>query len=197
MRGRSTVGQHAMTNSSSAYPAVTGFPAELTTRCVLLLVLGVVALGLRVLSVFMPRPSLTVLALMFGVFAVADGLASVIIGLRRIARYGRLPALFIRAALGIGLGAFALGTSLPVVGVVARLFASWAFVSGALDLLVARGVLRGEGGRLLAIAGGISVVVAVILAVWPPTAVPFLVLWVAGYAVVLGIVLLIRITRLL
>ena len=186
-----------MTDASSARRAVTGFPAELTTRCVLLLVLGVVALGLRVLSVFMPRPSLTVLALMFGVFAVADGLASVGIGLRRIARQGTLPALFLRAALGIGLGAFALGASLPVVGVVARLFASWAFASGALDLLVAWGVLRGEGGRLLGIAGGLSMAVAVILAVWPPTAVPFLVLWVAGYAVLLGILLLVRITRLL
>ena len=85
-----------MTDASSARRAVTGFPAELTTRCVLLLVLGVVALGLRVLSVFMPRPSLTVLTLMFGVFAVADGLASVGIGLRRIARQGTLPALFLR-----------------------------------------------------------------------------------------------------
>ena len=186
-----------MTNPSSVRRAETGFPTELTARCVLLLVLGVVAFGLRVASVFLPRASLTVLALLFGWFALADGVASVAIGLRRIGRTGMLLALFLRGALGVGLGAFALGASIPVVAVMSRLFASWAFASGALDLAVASGTLRGEGGRLLGVAGSVSVVVAVILAGWPPSGVPFLVLWVAGYALLLGILLLIRVTRLL
>jgi uncharacterized membrane protein HdeD (DUF308 family) len=185
-----------MTNPSSVRQAETGFPTALTTRCVLLLVLGLVGLALRVAAVFLPRASLTVLALLFGWFALADGVASVVIGLSRISRQGMVLALFLRGALGIGLGVFALGDSIPVVVVMSRVFASWAFASGALDLAVASGTLRGEGGRLLGVAGGLSVVVAVVLAVWPPSAIPFLVLWVAGYAVLVGILLLIQVTRL-
>ncbi|HXJ83116.1 MAG TPA: DUF308 domain-containing protein [Candidatus Methylomirabilis sp.] len=169
----------------------------MTARCVLLLVFGVVALGLRVVSVFMPRVSLTVLSMLFGGFALADGVISIAIGLWRIKRgQGVVWALFLRGALGIGLGVFALGASLPVVALVARLVASWAFVSGVLDLAIASGMLRGAGGRLLGVAGGVSVIVAAILGVWPPSSIPFLVLWVAGYGVLEGILLLIRVTRL-
>jgi uncharacterized membrane protein HdeD (DUF308 family) len=186
-----------MRNPAGVRQAETGFPTELTARCVLLLVLGVVALALRVASVFMPRASLTVLTLLFGGFALVDGVAAVAIGLRRIRRQGMLLALFLRGALGIGLGVFALEVSIPVVVAMSRLFALWAFVSGALDLAVALGALRGEGGRLLGVAGGFSVAAAVFFAAWPASAVPFLVLSVAGYAVLLGVLLLIRITRLL
>ena len=191
-----------MPERASVPRAETGFPTELTARSVLLLVLGVVALALRVASVFLPRASMTVLILLFGGFAVADGVASVVVGLWRIRRKGMLPALFLRGALGIGLGVYALAADVasgPVVLVLSRLsrlFALWAFASGGLDLAVASGRLQGEGGRLLGFAGGVSVAVAVTLAVWPPTAIPFLVLWVAGYAILAGILLLVRVMRL-
>jgi len=191
-----------MPDLANASRAGTRFPTELTARSVLLLVVGVVALALRLASVFLPRASLTVLILLFGWFAIADGAVSVAIGLWRIRRQGMSPVLFLRGALGVGLGAFALATDVaagPVAVVlprVSRLFELWALVSGGLDLAVASGVLRGEGGRLLGVAGGASVAVAVSLAVWPPGAIPFLVLWVAGYAILVGILLLIRTTRL-
>jgi uncharacterized membrane protein HdeD (DUF308 family) len=185
-----------MTNSSSVRRAESGFPAELTTRCVLLLVLGVVALGLRVAAVFLPRASLTVLTLLFGGFALADGVASAAVGLRRISRQGMVLVFFLRAALGIGLGVFALGASIPDVRAMSRLFGLWALGSGALDLAVASGALRGQGGRLLGVAGGVSVAAGLILTAWPVGDIPFLVVWIAGYAILVGILLLIRITRL-
>jgi uncharacterized membrane protein HdeD (DUF308 family) len=185
-----------MTNASSARTPDTGFPAELTARCVLLFVLGLLGLGLRVAAVFLPRSSLAVLALLFGGFALADGLVSAAIGLWRIAGQGLAAAPFLRAAIGIGLGAVAAGASSHAVTGLSRLFAVWALASGALDLGVASGVLRGEGGRLLAVAGSISVAAGLIVGVWPPDALPFLVVWIAGYAIILGILLLVRVTRL-
>lgn len=185
-----------MTNPSGGRGTQSGFPVGLTARCVLLLVLGVVALALRVASVFMPRASLGVLALLFGGFALADGLASVAIGLGKIGRQGMVLALFLRGALGIGLGLFTLGASVSAVLAMSRLFGSWAIASGALDLGVASGALRGEGGRFLGVAGGVSVVAGLILTVWPVADIPFLVVWIAGYAILMGILLLIRVTRL-
>jgi uncharacterized membrane protein HdeD (DUF308 family) len=184
-----------MTNRSDARRTEAGFPAELTVRCVLLLVLGVVGLGLRVAAVFLPRASLAVLALLFGAFALADGLAAAAIGVSRIRGRG-VPALFLRAAFGVGLGVFALGASFQAVVGMSRLFAVWALASGVLDLLIASGALRGEGGRLLAVAGGVSVAAGLIMAAWPADAVPFLVVWIAGYAIVVGVLLLVRVTRL-
>jgi uncharacterized membrane protein HdeD (DUF308 family) len=191
-----------MTDRADGRPTASAIPAELTVRCVLLLVLGVVALGLRVASVFLPRASLTVLVQLCGWFAVADGVASLVIGLWRIRRRAMAPVHFLRAALGIGLGAFVVAADVaagPVAGVMGRLVSLlqlWAVASGGLDLAVASGALRGEGGRLLGFAGGASVLVAVLLAIWPPARIPFLVLWVAGYAIVLGLLLLIRVIRL-
>jgi uncharacterized membrane protein HdeD (DUF308 family) len=110
--------------------------------------------------------------------------------------------MFMRAALGIGVGALALATDMAAGAAVAvlarmsRLFELWAFVSGGLDLAVASGILRGEGGRLLGVAGAVSVAVAVMLAVRPPIGIPLLVLWVGGYAIVVGILLLVRVMRL-
>jgi uncharacterized membrane protein HdeD (DUF308 family) len=176
-----------MTAPATAPRAETGFPTELATRCVLLLVLGVVALALRVASVFLPRASLTVLILLFGGFAVADGVASGAIGLWRVRRKRAAAAMFLRAALGIGVGALALATDMAAGAAVAvlsrmsRLFELWAFVSGGLDL---------------AVAGAVSVAVAVMLAVRSPIGIPLLVLWVGGYAIVVGILLLVRVIRL-
>jgi uncharacterized membrane protein HdeD (DUF308 family) len=191
-----------MTDRTDGRPAAGAIPAELTVRCVLLLVLGVVVLGLRVASVFLPRPSLTVLVHLFGWFALADGVASLVIGLWRIRRAAPAPVQFLRGALGVGVGAFVVAADVaagPVGGVMGRLvrlFQLWAVASGALDLAVASGALRGEGGRLLGFAGGASVLVAVLLAIWPPARIPFLVLWVAGYAFLVGLLLLVRVIRL-
>jgi uncharacterized membrane protein HdeD (DUF308 family) len=191
-----------MTDRADGRPTASAIPAELTVRCVLLLVLGVVALGLRVASVFLPRASLTVLVHLFGWFAIADGVVSLVIGLWRIRRGAMVPVVFLRGALGIGVGAFVVVadvTAGPAAGMMAwlgRVFQFWARTSGALDLAVAAGALRGEGGRLLGFVGGASVLVAVLLAIWPPARIPFLVLWIAGYAFLVGLLLLIRVIRL-
>lgn len=176
-----------------------GFPTELAARCVLLLVLGVVAFALRVASVFLPRASLTVLVLLLGGFAVADGIAAIAIGLWRMRRKGATLALFLRGILGIAVGAVALvagtgsGPAVLVLSRVSRLFESWACASGGLDLAVWSGALRGAGGRLLGLAGALSVAVAVALVVRPVGVIPLFVLWVAGYAIVLGLLLLVRV----
>ena len=173
------------------------FPVELTIRTVLLLVLGLVGLALRVAAVFLPRASLTVLVLLFGSFMLAEGVAAIAVGLWRIPRQGMWLASFLRGALGVGLGVFLLGTSIPTVTVMSRVAGSWMVASGAIDLAVAAGVVRGEGGRLIDVAGGISVLAGLCLLIWPTDSPLLLVLWIAGYAVVTGILLLIRVSRLL
>jgi len=174
-----------------------GFPVELTARCVLLLVLGLVSLGLRVTAVFLPRASETVLVLLFGSFALAEGGASIVAGLWRIFRQGMWPASFFRGALGIGLGSFVLEASIGTATVLSRVAGTWMLASGVLDLGVASGALRGEGGRLLALVGGVSVLAGLILTIQPADEPLALVLRIAGYAVVAGILLLVRVTRLL
>jgi len=172
------------------------FPVELTIRTILLLVLAVVSLALRVAAIFMPRASLTVLVLLFGSFMLAEGLASIGVGLWRIPQHGMWLGSFLRGALGLGLGAFALGATISTVTVMSRVSGSWMVASGAIDLGVAARVVRGEGGRLIDVAGGISALAGLFLLVWPSDSPLFLILWIAGYAIVTGILLLVRVTRL-
>ena len=177
--------------------AQAAFPAGLTARSVLLLVLGLVGLALRLAAVFMPRASLAVLVILFGSFILAEGGASIVVGLWRIPRQGMWPVSFLRGALGVGLGVALLGASIATLTMMSRAAGAWMLGSGALDLAVAGGALRGEGGAPLTAVGGLSVLSGLFLMVWPIDEPLFLVLWIAGYAILSGILLLVRVTRIL
>ena len=182
---------------SRAGPTKAEFPAELTVRAILLLVLGLVSLALRLAAVFLPRASLAILELLFGSFALAEGGASIVVGLVRIPRRGMWLASFLRGAVGVGLGLALLGPSIATLTAMSRVTGTWMVASGVLDLAVAGRWLRGEGGGLLGAVGGISVLAGLFLLISPADEPLFLVLWIAGYAILSGILLLVRVTRLL
>jgi uncharacterized membrane protein HdeD (DUF308 family) len=157
-----------------------------------LVVRGVVAVLFGLAALIWPEVTLRVLVLLFGFYAVVDGLlalAVVLVG-------GRLPSgrrgwLIVEGVIGIAAGVFTFLWPGITTLVLLYLIAVWAVVTGLLELaaaVVLRRELRGEW--LLALAGVLSVAFGVLLAARPGEG-AVAVVWVIGvFAVVFGVALL-------
>ena len=157
-----------------------------------LLLRGLLAIAFGVLTWTQPGISLAALVLLFGVFALADGVLGIwtaISGRRDNAHWWVLLLWgLVSAAVGI------LSFVYPAVTTIALLYfiAIWAVIIGVLQIIAAvrlRKEIKGEW--LLGLAGFASVVFGVLLLVHPGAGV-LTVLWLIGaYAVLTGILLVV------
>jgi uncharacterized membrane protein HdeD (DUF308 family) len=157
-----------------------------------LLLRGLLAIAFGVLTWTQPGISLAALVLLFGVFALADGVLGIwtaISGRKDNAHWWVLLLWgLVSAAVGI------LSFAYPAVTTIALLYfiATWAVIIGVLQIIAAvrlRKEIKGEW--LLGLAGLASVVFGVLLLVHPGAGV-LTVLWLIGaYAVLTGILLVV------
>lgn len=153
----------------------------------ILLLRGLAAILFGVLTIVQPEISLSVLALMFGAFALADGLLGTWAAFQGHMGEENLWLLLLGGLLGTGVGLLTLFA--PSLTAVTLLFyiAVWAVSTGVLQVATAvrlRREIEGEG--LLILSGIASIGFGVFLMARPgPGALA--VLWLIGaYAVVLG-----------
>jgi uncharacterized membrane protein HdeD (DUF308 family) len=158
----------------------------------LVAVRGLVAVIFGLLALVWPAMTLLALVLLFGGFALVDGVVAV-----ALAVTGRRPAGTSRGWLAfeglLGVAAGVVTFVWPDITTLALLWviAFWAVVSGVFEVIAAvrlRRELRNEW--LLALAGVASVVFGVILMVQPGEGALALVWLVGVYAIVFGIVLI-------
>lgn len=148
---------------------------------------GIVAILFGLAGFLLPGITLTALVVLFGVFALADGILEIIAAVR-----GQSGApwwvLVLRGILGIAAGAIAL--LWPGITAVALVFVIgfWAIASGIVEIIGAirlRKVVEREW--LLGLAGALSILFGVLI-VMNPGAGALAVLWlICSYAIVLGI----------
>jgi len=158
---------------------------------------GLVALLFGLVVLFWPSLVLTVLALLFGIYAAVDGAITFVPALRSPERGARRTLPLAEGAVGIVAGLVAaLWPGLIVSGLV-YVIAGWALVTGVLKILTAI-LLRAqvENGWLLAGSGALSVLFGVLLAVLADSDVPFLAPFIGGFAVVVGLALIVFAFRL-
>jgi uncharacterized membrane protein HdeD (DUF308 family) len=145
---------------------------------------GVVAILFGILAMASPRAALLSLVLLFGVYAIIDGVLALVLASRRVQPRGALIARGIASIVaGVlawvwpGITAFAL---LIVI-------AGWAIVSGALEIVMAFQMRKQlEGEWLLALEGALSVAFGVLLLLSPLVGAIVLGLWIGAWALVLG-----------
>lgn len=157
-----------------------------------LVVRGIIAILLGVLAFMLPVATLAALVVVFGAYALADGIFAIV-----AATAGRTMTpdwwiLLLQGLLGIGIGALTLFN--PAITAVALLvyIAAWAIVAGVLQVFAAvklRDELAGEWWLAL---GGILGAAFGIAMLWRPFAGALALLWViASYAIVWGVMLMI------
>jgi uncharacterized membrane protein HdeD (DUF308 family) len=152
---------------------------------------GLAGILFGVITFVSPGISLAALVLLFGAYAFADGVLSIVSAVRRRGA-DRWWLLLLQGIVGIGAGVVTLFW--PGITAIALLFviAAWALVSGVLQVAAAirlRKVITGEW--LLALSGVLSIALGVLLVLFPGPGALALVIWIGAYAFVFGILLLV------
>jgi uncharacterized membrane protein HdeD (DUF308 family) len=157
----------------------------------LVLLRGIAAILFGVLAFVWPAITLFALVFLFGAYALATGILSLMLAYKAPKGYPRFGALIIGGILSIiaGLIAFFM-PGLTAVGLLI-LIAAWAIITGIIEIMAAI-KLRKEIDHewLLVLAGLLSVAFGVLLVLMPGPGALVLVWWVGAYALVLGILLL-------
>jgi uncharacterized membrane protein HdeD (DUF308 family) len=152
---------------------------------------GVCAILFGLAAYLWPRLTLELLALLFGIYAAADGFAAIL-----SAALGRPSGpsrglLALRGFLGAVVGAvIILWPRLVGLGVL-LVIATWALLSGASDIAYAvRRRQTYEGAWLIGLGGALSILVAILLLAFPHVGALTIAWIIGGFALLYGIVLI-------
>lgn len=168
----------------------------LTRNWWVVLLRGIAGILFGVATMFAPGISLLVLVLMFGGYALADGILAIVSAIRG-GGGDRWWVLLLQGLAGIGAGVVTL--LWPGITALALLYviAAWALVTGGFEVAAAirlRRVINHEW--LLALSGIASIVLGVLLMMAPGPGALVLVLWIGAYALVSGTLLTVLAFRL-
>jgi uncharacterized membrane protein HdeD (DUF308 family) len=168
---------------------------ELSRNWWIVVLRGVAAVVFGLLAIFWPGMTLVVLAVVFGVFALVDGVALALTAYRS-ASGTRLP-LGLQSALAIIAGLLALVWPMAAVIALVFLIGAWAIVTGVAEIVTAvrlRSHISSEW--LLVFVGALSVIFGLLLWFWPLAGAEAIVLVVGIYAIVFGVVMAVAGARL-
>lgn len=153
---------------------------------------GIAAILFGVLTFLMPGMALLTLVFLFGFYAIADGVLNIAAAFRR---NGAGPqswwTLLLEGVLGVLAGLVALFMPGLTALVLLYIIAAWAIVTGVLEIAAAvrlRKLIRGEW--VMALGGALSIVLGVLLWMFPGAGALSVVLWIGIYAVVFGVLLI-------
>jgi uncharacterized membrane protein HdeD (DUF308 family) len=147
---------------------------------------GVIALLFAVCAFLWPGLTLGVLVILWGAFALVDGIVAVVVGAR-----SHWWWLLFFGVLGIAVGVFTLFR--PEITALALLIviAAWAIVRGAFEIAAAVRLRKELSNEWLLIVGGLVSIAFGILVTLVPGAGALAIVWMIGvYAVVIGILML-------
>lgn len=158
---------------------------------------GVAALIFGLLTLFNPRISLVALVILFGAYAIVDGVATIISAIANRQGERHWAALLLEGLVSLAIG---IVTFLwPGITALALLFliAAWAVITGVTEIVTAirlRSAIRNEW--LMILAGALSVVFGILLFLAPGPGALAVALWIGAYAVIFGILLIVLAFRL-
>jgi uncharacterized membrane protein HdeD (DUF308 family) len=155
------------------------------------LVRGVIWILFGVFVIAQPVLSLVTLTLLFGIFALADGIGNVVSAIGGRREHENWWVLLLAGLCGVGVGV--LTFSSPGVTALVLLFyvAVWAIATGLLELVAAIRLRKEiEGEFWLGLSGLVSIAFGVFLMARPGEG-ALSVLWlIGGYSVALGVILI-------
>lgn len=157
----------------------------------LLVLRGMLAILFGILAFVWPALTWLTLIIMFGVYALVDGLVAIVTGLFRT-KDARWWVFLLEGILNIGIGVIALiwpeVTSLVLIYIIA----SWAVITGILEIAAAvrlRDEIENEW--VMGLGGFVSMVLGILLFL-QPAAGGLAIIWImAGYALIFGVLLVV------
>ena len=159
----------------------------LTRNWWLFILRGVFAILFGILIVAWPSAGILVLVILFGVYALADGILSITFAFTHKGSWGHRAWLIFWGILGMVAGVVALAW--PGITAVALLYviAAWALVIGISQFVFAFVIPTSFGNRVLLALGGIFSIVFGLFLVARPSLGALAVIWIIGiFAVMYG-----------
>lgn len=163
----------------------------LSRRWQLVVLRGVVAVLFGVIAIVWPGITVLALALLFGAYTLLDGITALTMGFGREIGSDRVYMVTL-GVLGVLAGLIALIWPQITVIVLLVIIAVWAIIAGATQIAAAirlRKVIRNEW--FLALTGAVSLVLGILLIVQPAEGAIALVIAIATFALVWGVVLIV------
>lgn len=152
---------------------------------------GVAALLFGIVTLVMPAASLFALVLLWGAFAIVDGVFAIAAAIRSGRAGERWGWFLIEGVVSIGAGLFTLLFPWITAVVLLAVIAGWAIVSGIAQIGAAirlRRVIEGEW--VLGLSGALSIVFGALLIVWPGQGALAVAWMIGGYAIFFGVLLI-------
>jgi uncharacterized membrane protein HdeD (DUF308 family) len=149
---------------------------------------GVIAILFGLAAFFWPGLTLFALVILFGAYALVDGIFAILAAVRAAEQHTRWWSLVVEGLVGIAVGL--LTFFYPGVTAVALLYiiAAWAIVTGTLEIIAAIQLHQEITNEWLLGLSGLASVLFGILAMVTPGAGALAIVWLIGvYAIVFGV----------
>jgi uncharacterized membrane protein HdeD (DUF308 family) len=149
---------------------------------------GAAAVIFGVVALIWPGQALLALVLLFGAYALVDGIFSVFAGFASRQYFERWWAVLLEGIVGIVIGLIAFFWPNITALALVYLIAAWAVITGIFEIVAAiqlRRVITGEWALIF--SGLLSVIFGVLLFVWPSAGAVGLVWLIGMYAAVFGV----------
>jgi len=157
---------------------------------------GVFAIIFGIIALLMPGAAMLALVLLFAAYLLVDGIFAIIAAVRAARRQERWGWLIFEGLVDLVTGGIAAVWPLITIVAFALLMGAWAIVTGALLLGASYRLNIPHGRWLMALAGAISVIWGVLLIIWPLIGALVLTWWMAAYALIFGVAMLVLAFRL-
>jgi uncharacterized membrane protein HdeD (DUF308 family) len=163
----------------------------LTRMWWLLLVRGLLAIAFGVFCFAMPGMALATLVLLFGAYALADGILMLAASIRSWSSREDRWLLLLIGLLGIGVGVVTiLAPGLTAIGLLAYI-AAWMLATGVLHIVAAIRLRKEVTGELWLVLNGIASIACAAIFFWQPMVGALTLLWLIGaFALVTGVLMI-------
>ena len=153
---------------------------------------GVLAIVFGILAFVWPGVTWLTLIIMFGVYAIVDGIIAIVSGLSRSQETPRWWIFLVEGLLGIGAGIVALAWPGVTSLVLIYMIASWAIITGILEIAAAIRLRNEISNEWMLGLGGLLSIGLGILLFFQPAAGGLAIIWtIAAYALIFGVLLVI------
>jgi len=156
-----------------------------------LVIRGVIGIIIGILTFFWPAVTLQALVLLFGAYALLDGVFSVIGAWHASKAHERWGVLILEGIVGIAAAAVTVMWPAITALVLVLVIAGWSIATGVLEIVAAIRLRRYiEGEWLLALGGLASILFGVLVTIAPLAGALVIALWVGVYAFISGVLLI-------
>jgi uncharacterized membrane protein HdeD (DUF308 family) len=175
-------------NAVNCEVPMNSFEAVMSDAWWAVLLRGIAAIVFGVITFLSPGVTLAALVLLFGAYALVDGVAAFILGIREYGERERWWAEIIVGLVGVAAGVITFLMPGITALALAVVIAIWAIVRGVFEISAAFRLRHAiEGEWLLGLAGVLSIAFGVLMLLYPGTGALALVLWIGAFAFVWGV----------